>query len=160
MYLYRTNKPAHCRLNSAMFFECSDLICFDNQCTNRHFAELCKEIPYAFDVVNERDMGWGLRLGARSVIRAGILVGEYTGKIISQKTYTMFENGIKRKLYAPDRLTYIMKLDTNKLLYIDAYDATKSSILRYVNHRCGGANLVIQKWYVDEKPRIGYFQHV
>ena len=150
-----------CELNAASFYECDeDICCQDNTCFNRQFTDIWKKgkLSVLLKVELENfEMGLGVRV-LQDIPRQGTLVGEYVGRVISEKEYSSLDKTNKK------RRSYVLKLGSVKRgkkkkenVYIDAFEVGESSMMRYVNHQCSGGSLEIQKWYVRKVPHIGYF---
>lgn len=91
--------------------------------------------------------GKGVGVVADENIRAGSLVGEYQGEVISKETFQC-----RRQSYTGERHFYFMTL-TSKLI-IDA--SRKSQATRFVNHSCD-PNAETQKWNAGGEPRVGIY---
>lgn len=141
-------------LNRTLQYECSPYNCNfgDRDCGNRSFADLLNAYhdrstyASAIEVVQTEKKGCGL-VSARS-FNHGSLIVEYTGEVIDLDEVEHRLNTI----YNDAENYYFLGLEDN--FVIDA--GQKGSVARFANHSCD-PNAEMQKWYVDNEPRIGLF---
>ncbi|CAN8061462.1 unnamed protein product [Agarophyton chilense] len=136
--------------------------CSNELCENRHLRIECvpgecgagsycqnqrlQRLEYAkFKMTSFEHKGVGLM--ADEDIRAGDLIGEYQGEVISMETFKE-----RMREYQGERHFYFMTL-TNKLV-IDA--SRKSQATRFLNHSCD-PNAETQKWNAGGEPRVGIY---
>jgi hypothetical protein len=141
-------------LNRALQYECSASNCpFKHEdCGNRLFTSLLRDLSenrlYAegFEIRKTEKKGCGL-FSIRPY-NAGSLIVEYTGEVVD---LTEVEHRVNT-IYKNFADYYFLRLERN--LVIDA--GQRGSAARFVNHSCD-ANCEMQKWSVDNSPRIGLF---
>lgn len=147
----------HCSdscLNRSVQYECTSHNCsFGNQdCGNRRFTNLIEDLnnnnlfAQGYEVRPTEKKGLGL-FAVRSY-NVDSLTVEYTGEVIDldevdRRLGTIYKNETK----------YFF-LGMEKTLVIDA--GCRGSVARFVNHSCD-PNCEMQKWYVNQEPRIGLF---
>lgn len=136
--------------------------CSNDLCENRHLRIECvpgecgagsycqnqrlQRLEYAeFKMTTFPNKGVGLV--ADEDIKAGSLIGEYQGEVISRETFKQ-----RMREYQGERHFYFMTL-TNKLI-IDA--SRKSQATRFLNHSCD-PNSETQKWNAGGEPRVGIY---
>lgn len=93
-----------------------------------------------------RNKGWGLELQKK--VKAGELIHEYVGEVITQKMMDQRMEEHKEK-FPHDKNMYVMHLDSDQ--YIDARYMSNTS--RFINHSCE-PNCRLQKWWVGDRNRI------
>jgi hypothetical protein len=141
-------------LNRAVQYECSASNCpFKHEdCGNRLFTNLLRDLSEhrlyteGFEIRKTEKKGCGL-FSIRSY-NAGSLIVEYTGEVVD---LTEVERRVNT-IYKNFTDYYFLRLERN--LVIDA--GQRGSAARFVNHSCD-ANCEMQKWSVDNSPRIGLF---
>lgn len=141
-------------INRLLQYECSPYNCTfgDRDCGNRAFSDILNAYRYhstyasAIEVVQTEKKGCGL-FSARSY-NHGSLIVEYTGEVIDLDEVEHRLNTI----YMDADNYYFLGLEDN--FVIDA--GQKGSVARFANHSCE-PNAEMQKWYVDNEPRIGLF---
>ncbi|XP_055348644.1 probable histone-lysine N-methyltransferase lin-59 [Paramacrobiotus metropolitanus] len=129
-------------MNRLLFIECDPVSCpTGERCSNQGIrnGEFVKDLE-VFDTENK---GRGVR--TRSHIKAGTLVCEYRGEVISVEKF----NTRMSKEYKESPHHYCLKLDGNTV--IDAYQC--GSLARYINHSCA-PNCHVEKWTVDGQHRM------
>lgn len=140
--------------NRVLQTECTPHNCSagEVECGNRQFTDLIFDLNarsrYAagYEVVDCGIKGAGL-VAIRSY-SAGSLIVEYTGEVID-----LFE--VEHRLetiYKDTKNFYFLGLEDD--LIIDS--GQRGSVARFANHSCD-PNAEIQKWYVNNEPRIGLF---
>lgn len=141
-------------INRTLQYECSPYNCnFGSQdCGNRAFTDLVndyherKKYATAYEVIETEKKGCGL-FSVRTY-NPGSLVVEYTGEVIDLDEVEHRLN----TFYKDVENYYFLGLEGNYV--IDA--GQKGSVARFANHSCD-PNSEMQKWYVNNEPRIGLF---
>jgi len=127
------------------------------QCQNRHFAILAsRRAPIrgaqrkntyqeAIEPCEAEGRGYGVR--AVRAFKAGQIIAEYTGEIISPQEA---ERRVREE-YKDHKHYYMMSI--NKHFIIDGF---RGSVCRFVNHSCS-PNCRVEEWTVNDEPRIALF---
>ncbi|KAL0230702.1 hypothetical protein PCE1_004258 [Barthelona sp. PCE] len=132
--------------NYATNVECDAGTCNHKQedCLNRRFASLSKERISLRPFLTE----WkGVGLSTLEDIEADELVIEITGELIDRDVLCnrLDKSKVGQMMYA---------IELGNDLFIDM--KPKGNFSRFINHSCD-PNLRVEKWYVDELPRLGLF---
>ena len=135
---------ANC-INRELYIECNEEECpCRERCQNRRFQKR----QYANVKVVETP-GKGFGLFTCEDLKAGTLVMEYVGEIVTQEQ--MNERARKYSTQGQPHF-YFMTLRPNQII-----DATcKGNLSRFMNHSCA-PNCETQKWIVGGKIKIGLF---
>lgn len=142
-------------INRSLQHECSPYNCnFGSSldCGNRPFTNLIKnyhehkKYATAYEVVKTEHKGYGL-FSVRPY-NVGSLIVEYTGEVFDMDEVEHRLNTI----YKDVENHYFLGLEGS--LVVDA--GQKGSVARFANHSCE-PNAEMQKWYVNDEPRIGLF---
>ncbi|KAI0021432.1 hypothetical protein F4780DRAFT_778704 [Xylariomycetidae sp. FL0641] len=139
--------------NRIMLYECDATNCNvgEKHCANRAFARLQERVKaggkfrVGVEVLKTEDRGYGIR--ANRPFRAGQIIMEYTGEIITEEECDRRMN----EKYKDNKCYYLMSFDQNMII-----DATTGSIARFVNHSCTPNSRMV-KWIVSGQPRMALF---
>jgi len=139
-------------LNRILQIECDSTICKLSEtrsCGNTQFTTLELGISSLFREgtrVCRIDDKKGYGLVAIREFAPYELICEYTGEVINQEV-------VKERL-SKKKVFHYYHLSLEQGLSIDS--TVKGSVARFVNHSCA-PNAEVQKWYVQDEPRIGLF---
>ncbi|ANZ73739.1 BA75_01441T0 [Komagataella pastoris] len=139
-------------LNRILQIECDSTICKLSEtrnCGNTQFTtlELGRSLLFREGTrVCRIDDKKGYGLVAIREFAPYELICEYTGEVINQDV-------VKERL-SKKKFFHYYHLSLEQGLSIDS--TVKGSVARFVNHSCA-PNAEVQKWYVQDEPRIGLF---
>ncbi|KAJ8330458.1 hypothetical protein O5D80_001444 [Batrachochytrium dendrobatidis] len=131
-------------INRCLFIECGDNCPMGDCCTNRAFRR--NEQIEKLRVFYAPNRGFGLYTDVP--IKAGVLIIEYRGEIIS--TAKCIERN--DTIYSGQKNHYFLEYGNG--LVLDG--CRKGTIARFANHSCD-PNCHVEKWYVGTEFRVGIF---
>lgn len=130
--------------NQYCCYECPRESPCGKQCQNRRFQQGQRA---DVSVIWVDGKGYGLR--ANSPLTEGDFISEYTGEVVTEKTYSRRKVQYKREGI---QHLYGFKLQENEIV-----DATKKgNLARFCNHSCD-PNCIVESWAVEGQTRLGIF---
>jgi len=132
-------------MNRAMNVECGRRCELGDKCTNQRISR--RKYAKTKTFLTSDNRGWGLT--AKEDIKAGSLILEYCGEIVTEEVCNA---RLKEAQNKGKTNFYMFRLEND--LVIDASEHGNNA--RFVNHSCD-PNCVTQKWYIGNALRAGIF---